>query len=475
MYRNGYYVKKTKDNSDEIVKLKNELTVKPYGPPQFMKDEKPFGVYQETDEYLIIPKYFAKEKLGKELDKIKYKKNKSKLKFTKELREYQNEIVETSLNKLKTGKGGLISLPCGQGKTVISLYLACQLKKKTLVIVHKSFLMNQWRERIEQFTNAKIGEIRQDKIEVEDCDIVIGMLQSISKDKYTEELFKQFGLVIFDEAHHAPSRYFSRALPIISSEYMLALSATPKRADRLEKIIHWYFGPIIYQIKDNRKINVLVKMYNYHTSHKSFKESMMAYGTEVNRPRTITKIVKLKKRNKFIVGLIKELYEEEGRKILILSDRIIHLEMLKELLDKEKLTDNDYYIGKMKQKDLDESSKRKIILGTYSMASEALDIPELNTLFMVTSRRSIEQSVGRILRKPDGLIQPIIVDINDKLDCFDRQGSFRRNYYRKKGYEIMIYDMNDNEIVDSYEDKGKKSFKAKEFKKIDLDDVDFVD
>ena len=74
MYRNGYYVKKTKDNSDEIVKLKNELTVKPYGPPQFMKDEKPFGVYQETDEYLIIPKYFAKEKLGKELDKIKYKK-----------------------------------------------------------------------------------------------------------------------------------------------------------------------------------------------------------------------------------------------------------------------------------------------------------------------------------------------------------------------------------------------------------------
>ena len=90
-------------------------------------------------------------------------------------------------------------------------------------------------------TNASIGIIQQKKVDT-DKDIVIGMLQSISKDKYNSSIFKQFGLVIFDEAHHAPSQYFSKALPIISCKKTLALTATPKRADRLEKVLFWYYG-----------------------------------------------------------------------------------------------------------------------------------------------------------------------------------------------------------------------------------------
>ena len=64
-----------------------------------------------------------------------------------------------------------------------------------------------------QFTNAEIGIIQQNKIETEDKQIVIGMLQSIAKEKYESDVFSDFGLVIFDEAHHAPSKYFSKALP----------------------------------------------------------------------------------------------------------------------------------------------------------------------------------------------------------------------------------------------------------------------
>ena len=94
----------------------------------------------------------------------------------------------------------------------MGLYLACHYKVKTLIIVHKTFLLNQWIERIEQFTDAKIGIIQQNKIDVEDKDIVVGMLQSIAKDKYDSDIFQDFGMVIFDEAHHAPSEYFSKAL-----------------------------------------------------------------------------------------------------------------------------------------------------------------------------------------------------------------------------------------------------------------------
>ena len=92
--------------------------------------------------------------------------------------------------------------------------------------------------------------------------------------------------------------------------------------------------------------------------------------------------------------------------------------------------DYGYYIGKMKQEKLDESAK-KIILASYSMASEALDIPTLNTLLMVTPRSSVEQSVGRILRKNNYIIEPLIIDIVDCLKSFKRQSLIRKDYIVK--------------------------------------------
>lgn len=472
MKNNGYYIKKYTHNIDEITRLKLNLTVKPHGPPQFMKDNKPFPVYTENKDIIIIPRYYAQQIFNIPM-KFKTKKNTSKFIFKSTLRSLQQNIMDQIIPKIKNTKGGMISLPCGFGKTVCSLYLATKLQKKTLVIVHKTFLLNQWKERIQQFTNANVGIIQQDTVIVENCHIVIGMLQSISKEKYTRELFKQFGLVIFDEAHHAPSRYFSKSLPIISTEYMVALSATPKRTDKLEKVIHWYFGPMLYQITDNRNISVLVKIYNYHINNKTFKECLLPYGSgDVNLPRTINRITKLKKRNNFIISLIKELIIEKERKILILSDRVNHLETLKDLLDNNHINDNDFYIGKMKQKDLDIAAQKQIILGTYAMASEALDIPELNTLIMATSRRNIEQSVGRILRKPDSKIQPLIIDFNDKLECFQRQGTFRKKYYLKKNYSVISFDINDNKIIS---EKKELTYQHTSQKNNDNYDCDFLD
>ena len=203
--------------------------------------------------------------------------------------------------------GGLISVGCGKGKTCMSLYIACHYKVKTLVIVHKTFLLNQWVDRIKQFTNAKIGIIQQNKVDTNGKDIVIGMLQSIAKDKYDQDIFKEFGLIIFDEAHHAPSKYFSRALPIISSKKSLALSATPKRSDRLEKVLYWYLGDIMYKAPPEENKNVLVKIIKYNVSHKSFREFKLPYTGEVNRPKALIKFVKLKKEINLLLSYYKKL------------------------------------------------------------------------------------------------------------------------------------------------------------------------
>ena len=325
----------------------------------------------------------------------------------------------------------------------MGLYIACHYKVKTLIIVHKTFLLNQWKERIEQFTNARIGIIQQSNIDVEDKDIVIGMLQSIARDKYDRDIFMDFGLVIFDEAHHAPSEYFSKALPIIGCKLSLGLSATPKRADKMEKILYWYLGEIAYSAPPNKNENVLVRAYNYECNNPMFKESRM-YTGDVNRAKTINNITGIDLRNNFIVDRIQEiLLEEPNRKILILSDRIEHLDILKINIDKfikipNKVITCEYYIGGMKQSKLDQASEANIILGSYGMASEGLDIPSLNTLIMATPRREVEQSIGRIIRKV-GEVQPLIIDIIDMLPSFANQGIHRRKLYKNLNYQIDVY------------------------------------
>jgi superfamily II DNA or RNA helicase len=329
--------------------------------------------------------------------------------------------------------------------TVLALSIAAHFKVKTLVIVHKSFLLNQWILRANEFTNAKIGIIQRDKIDIDGKDIVIGMLQSIAKDRYDSEIFRDFGLVIFDEAHHAPTKYFSKVLPIIACKKTLALSATPTRVDKLEKVLYWYFGEIIYKAPTEIINNVLVKVIKYNITHPDFREFKQNFGRDINRPKTINKIIKIDKRNKFIIDMLIEILKEENRKVLFLSDRVEHLTILKESLDVN--ISSSYYIGGLKQIILDEAEKAQVIFATYSMAAEALDIPDLNTLLMVTPRKEVEQAVGRITRKKNHPVQPLIIDIVDCLPSFTKQGIYRRKFYNKKGFSIKLLDVNENNII----------------------------
>jgi superfamily II DNA or RNA helicase len=333
--------------------------------------------------------------------------------------------------------------------TILSLYIASYFKVKTLVIVHKTFLLEQWRERAREFTNAKVGIIQRDNIDIENKSIVIGMLQSIAKDKYDPVIFKDFGLVIFDEAHHAPSRYFSRALPIISCKKTLALSATPNRSDRLEKILYWYFGDIMYKLENTTNTNVIVNIYKYKLEHEKFKEFFLPTG-DINRAKTINKLTTIGRRNKFIIDILYNILSNPNRKVIILSDRVEHLKaMNKRLILIDKTIISSYYIGGMKQSALKISEEARVIFATYSMAAEALDIPTLNTLFMVTPRREIEQSVGRILRKIDMNNRPIIYDFVDELPTFINQGKYRHKFYNKMKFEQNIINVENNIIIDT--------------------------
>lgn len=470
--KEGYIVKKT--NMKLIEEIKKDLTVTPHLAFKH-KNIKPvsFKVYEENDNYISVPKFYGIKKLGTpKIDKME-KGMDVKLEFLGDMRPIQKDIVKQTVTHMDKTNGGLICVGCGWGKTVMGLNIACHYKKKTLIIVHKTFLLNQWVERIQQFTNARIGIIQQNKIEVEDKDIVVGMLQSIAKDKYDSDIFMDFGLVIFDEAHHAPSEYFSKALPIINCNLTLGLSATPKRSDKMEKVLFWYLGDIAYMAPPNVNNNVNVKAYNYEVKDPDFKEARVRFGGDINRPKTINRITGIEKRNQFIVDIIKETMEEPQRKILILSDRIEHLEILKKMIDEIDMYSCEFYIGGMKQSKLDEASEADIILGSYGMAAEGLDIPALNTLILATPRREIEQAVGRITRKADHPVQPLIIDIVDMLPCFVNQGIHRRKFYKKLQYNIEVYEVEDSKVVAKID--LNNTIDISSIKKNNIEDIDFID
>jgi hypothetical protein len=144
-----------------------------------------------------------------------------------------------------------------------------------------------------------------------------------------------------------------------------------------------------------------------------------------------------------------ELVADKRRRILVLSERKCHLERIEKGLPPE--TTVGYYIGGMKEEVREEGAKTaQVLLGTYAMASEAMNIKSLNTMVMASPRKKIEQSTGRILRtrKDEREVMPLIVDIVDSHSVYQGQWFKRKAYYRKCAYKI--------------EGDGKKSVKEEE-------------
>tara|TARA_B110000503_G_scaffold132919_1_gene209536 strand:+ start:786 stop:2300 length:1515 start_codon:yes stop_codon:yes gene_type:complete len=472
---NGYKIKKHQHKSSLIKECKEELTVKPFTSSDFgVKNETKFSLFLESPNSLYLPRFYAQEKFGPPDQNKMSEGSDINIKFNGSLRKEQEPIVELYLDAAEKKGGGIISLKCGGGKTVLALYLLSVLKKKTVVVVHKDFLMTQWRDRILQFLpDARIGKIQQNTIDVEDKDVVLAMVQSLSMKEYEPGVFDSFGLAIFDECHHLGAEVFSKALPKVASKYMLGLSATPNRKDGLRKVFEWYIGDLVYtsNADDSKDEEVEVNIIEYYDDTHDYCKPELTYMKKPCCPLMINNVCEHQHRTEQIYKKIKEVYDL-GRKILILSDRRGHLDNILEWCNRE-IKGNvqgdvaGLYVGGMKPNDLRDSQEKDIILGTFSMASEGMDIPKLNTILLVSPKSDIVQSVGRIMReKPDQRTHhPLIIDYVDthpNFSVFERQSKKRLVHYNKMKYNISTY--KDDGSVEKHERKkrGRKSKKDKE-------------
>lgn len=439
----GYQVPK---DARELA-LKKDLTVRPFSFVNPTSQPK-YKVYHEDSKHLYLPKHFGIDRFGLVPTVRDVPQSPAwNWQFTGSLRPVQLPVVNSFL--LPEPHDGILSLHTGGGKTVCALYIASRLRVPTLVVVHNSFLRDQWIDRVKAFLpNARIGRVQADVCDVENKDIVIVMLQTLSMKELNVDVFRPIGLVIVDECHHIASEVFVQALPKITSKHMLGLSATPDRKDRLMFAIHWFLGPLLYKSETGDSVDtaVSVEVYEYQNDDPEFNEIVTCRSGPsegmVSVPIMVNKLTACEDRTRWLCKILDDI-SEGGRQILVLSDRVQHCQDILAGLSEE-LRETACILGTAVKADVraEYCKTKSILIATYTMCREGFDVPTLNTLLMATPRPDIDQIVGRILRveKQTRVIHPLIVDIVDPQ--FRRQFGQRNSLYRKRQYRVTKMQIN---------------------------------
>ena len=459
----GYTILKSELTEDQLKYIKETLTIRPQTPGAPIATTVSFPAYRESTQKIYVPRFFGTENFGVPKQVKIPEGDDIDVPFAGSLRDYQQDVVKAYT---KSCSGGLVTLGCGAGKTVIGLNIISTMKKKTLIIVHKEFLLNQWIERIQQYLpTARVGRIQGQIIDIEGKDIVIGMLQSLSMKDYADSVFSSFGMLLIDEVHHIGSEVFSCSLFKIVTKYTLGLSATMDRKDGTTFVFKMFLGDILYRMTEKKQRHVQVRAIQYQSGDREFAKVEYDFRGNPAFSTMISKLCDYRPRTDFIIRVLKDMFvENPDQQIMVIAHNRSILTYIHDAIEEQKFATVGYYVGGMKETALKKTEDKQVVIATYAMAAEGLDIKTLCTIVMVTPKTDIEQSVGRILRSDHEM--PIVVDIVDSHEPFQKQWVKRRAFFKKENYRIIKtnssnYDPDTNGWEVVYEPKVKKDATAK--------------
>ncbi len=458
----GYALLKSALTPAQTAAMQKALTVTPVVPPAYAGTISPFKVYLESPTRWYLPRAWAASAYGAAAGDAMPDGDalRAELAFGGAARPHQ---VAAMAAYAAAGNCGIICLPCGYGKTFTAIRIALTLRKRFLIVVHKEFLMNQWSGELKALVpGIRIGRIQGERCEIgDDVDCAIAMIQTICSRSYPAGMFSGFGLAIFDEAHHLAAEHFSQTLQRIQCRAMLGLTATPKRTDGLTKVFEWFLGPICYQIQSrDADQSVGVEVMRFTSADAAYADPPLDWKGDVVRARLINQIADFKPRTEALLDwMAARLQEEPDRQLLVLSDRREHLAAFEAGFKARGFVSVGYYVGQMKQKDLEISAGKRIILATFAMAAEGFNVPTLNTVLLATPKSAVEQAVGRVLRQrpEERKVAPLICDVLDApfAECHG-QWRKRAKLYKSCGYRVKWFGEMVNEGSDSEdEDVGK--------------------
>jgi len=403
------------------IKLLLSLRKPLYNTPKYLKG------YEESSEFLKLPRGL-KEKLFEYLNYnlVKYKiiDNRVFEKIeTKRILFTLRAEQEDAIKEILKYDSSICVAPPGFGKTLIGAKIFEQRAVKTLIIVNKNMLLDQWISRFVDYFGYKKSDIgflgkSQNRL---NGNIDIATMQSLNN---IPELVENYTQVIVDECHHIPALTFEQIVKNFKGKYILGLSATPNRKDELDPILYQQLGNISYEYKKPKT----------HTNRLLVIKTEFTSSAD-NYAAIINELVSNEDRNRQIVKTIKENID---RKILLLSDRIEHLNLLENILKEENIDFVSVHGSQNKKEQVENMQKVKtssLILATSSFFGEGIDFPHLNTIIFATPISfygRLIQYLGRIGRGNQECLA---------IDFLDSKNAMLNSTYKKRleGYKAMHY------------------------------------
>ncbi len=382
--------------------------------------------YRRAGKYgIIIPRGYARqlilllkrENLSYSIDDQRRLMQDVEFSFNGSLKDFQSEAAAEMLKK----DFGTLSAPTGSGKTVVGLFLIAQRRQPTVVVVHTKDLAFQWIQRIEQFLGIpadQVGLIGAGKNRIGER-ITVALVQTLYR--CTDQIVPRTGHLVVDECHRAPSRTFTEAVTAFDCRYMIGLSATPWRRDKLSNLIFWHLGDVHHEVDKGKleenghilKADVVVRI----TAFEPYFDPVNDYS------RMLSELTADDTRNRLIAWDVEKEVRAGKGVCLVLSDRKKHCETLQGILRYKLGVHSDLLTG-----DLSDDARKavlarlnkgqvNVLIATGQLIGEGFDCPDLSTLFMATPIRfsgRVMQYLGRILRPAQGKTRARVYDYVDE-------------------------------------------------------------
>ena len=408
---------------------------------------KELKLYRASGDNLVVPfgvgasLYNAFPDLVHELTRFDFARNKP-VNYNADIKLY--DYQENAVNKLIQAEGGILQSKAGSGKTRMAIALICAMCKKTLWLTHTNELLNQSYNSASEFIDKKLlGKITAGKMQITDG-ITFATVQTLSKADLNA-LRYEWDMIVVDECHRASmsvtrATMFSKVLNNLACRYKYGLSATLHRADGLIKCTYALLGGVAHTVPDSVVNTLRVEIQKKDTGVQISRQCLDTDGTLVYA-RLINYLAEHKERNEQIVNDI-EVLAYTDHSIILLSDRVAHLQSLYDMLYDDLKEDVVILHGKVKKQDreiaLDQmrNKEKHILLATYQLAKEGLDVPCLDRLLFATPVKDyaiVVQSVGRIARVCEGKGTPIVYDYVDDIGFLQGMWKKRCTSYRKDG------------------------------------------
>jgi superfamily II DNA or RNA helicase len=251
------------------------------------------------------------------------------------------------------------------------------------------------------------------------------MVQSLYK--CVEAVVPRCGYLVVDECHRAPSRTFTDAISAFDCRYMLGLSATPWRRDKLSSLIFWYLGDLHHDIKPAglvEKGHILeAEIIVRETGFRPFHDPVSEYS------QMLSELTADDGRNRLIAADVADAVKEGGGACLVLTDRKMHAETLNAILRYKYRLSSALLTGDLpvrQRREVVDSLNRgeiSVLVATGQLIGEGFDCANLSTLFLTTPIRfsgRVLQYLGRVLRPGPGKNRARVydyVDVNVDVLC----------------------------------------------------------